>query len=59
LETEACGLRLNKSLKEEFKHICDVNHVTISKVLQTMIVLFMNDFEFQRRVLREASKNVC
>jgi hypothetical protein len=55
MATVLTGLRLNKAIHEDFKQTCYSNRVSISKVLHTLIVLFLDDNELQQRVLREAN----
>lgn len=53
--TTLTGLRLRNSLHKDLQGICDINHLSISKVLGKFIELFLNDDVLQERVIREAT----
>jgi len=48
--------RYNPSTYETAKQICRANNVTLSKVLNTMLLLFCHDIALQERVLKEAQR---
>jgi hypothetical protein len=53
-KTTLTSFRLKKSLHEGFKHTCEVHDQSISKVLETLVMLFLSDYQLQHRVLFEA-----
>lgn len=55
LETKPTGLRLDKSLHESLKQICEANNTSISQALHVLIELFIHDNDLQIRVLREVT----
>lgn len=50
-------IRLNPTLREEFKDTCKANNTTISKTLRIAVLLFVNDVEFQQRIMKESDRN--
>jgi hypothetical protein len=52
--TTLTSLRLKNSIHEGFKNTCETNNLSISKTIETLIMLFLSDFPLQCRVLREA-----
>ena len=52
--TTLTSFRLKNSIHEGFKHTCEGNKLSISKTLETLVMLFQSDYDLQNRVLREA-----
>lgn len=51
--TKTTTIRLNPTTREEFKQTCHDNKVSMSKTIQTLIALFLNDHGVQETVLKE------
>ena len=51
------SLRLKEATHKDFKQTCEANKTSISKILKTLVVLFLNDYGLQQRVLKEANRN--
>lgn len=52
--TTLTSLRLKNSIHEGLKATVEANGLSISKTLETLVLLFLSDFQLQCRVLREA-----
>jgi hypothetical protein len=53
--TTLTSLRLKNSIHEGFKNTCEASDRSISRVLETLVTLFLSDFDLQVRVLRESA----
>lgn len=54
--TKTTTIRMNPTIREEFKQICHDNKVSMSKTIQTLIALFLKDHSHQERILDAVRK---
>jgi len=52
--TTLTSFRLKNSIHEGFKVTCETNSLSISKILETLVTLFLSDYSLQYRTIREA-----
>jgi hypothetical protein len=56
MKTILTGVRLKPSEHTEFKEIVKANKTSISKTLRMAVLLFVNDMEFQQRIMKEIER---
>ena len=55
-ETEITTFLLDENQKERLENLAHEHKTTLSEILRKCLVIFLNDEDFQKRILKEIKK---